>query len=89
LFPLRYRDDPSLDLLSVYARAIGAGLEGQAASQAALSARRVFEFLLSERLLSALKGVDEAGARELARSFAFEQCAPNPPLVRLVHPPAS
>jgi endoglucanase len=89
LFPLRYREDPSSDLLAVYTRALGTGLDGAVASQTALSARRVFESLLSERVLLALKGVDETGARELARSFAFEQCAPNEPLIRLVHSAAA
>jgi hypothetical protein len=69
-------------------RRTNSGLPAQAAAQTALSARRVFEFLLTERLLKALEGVDEAGARDLARSFAFEQCAPNEPLVRLVQPRA-
>ena len=80
LFAVRGVSAPSTGRLAASIGSIATNLDTQVGKHINLSARRICDDALSQAILYHLKDKDEATFRDLARSFAFENCRTNPPL---------
>ena len=80
IFAVRGVPSPSKGRLAAAIGCIATNLDTQISKHINLSARRICDDALSQAIVYHLKDKDEAAFRELARSFAFENCRINPPL---------